>query len=133
MASYQQERGAFIEKLRAAGVPEAIALAVLRDANTLDRLAVAQCNGDWPADNGERRVVECKTCGSYWVPSDLKGKDKACGDCRAAKRITDRLNPFGIVPIFNGDPRGAVVKLQVPNGRTDDWGREGLCVPTREY
>ena len=26
--------------------------------------------------------------------------------------------------------RGAVLKLQVPSGRTDDWGQEGICVPS---
>jgi hypothetical protein len=39
--------------------------------------------------------------------------------------------PCTFIPHFNGDPRGAVVKLSVPSGRTDDWGREGICVPTR--
>lgn len=34
-----------------------------------------------------------------------------------------------LTPIFNGDPRGAVLKLKVPSGRTNDWGREGVCVP----
>ena len=33
-------------------------------------------------------------------------------------------------PVFSGDPRGHTVKLRVPSGRTDDWGREGICVPT---
>ena len=35
---------------------------------------------------------------------------------------------FGVV--FQGDPRGCTVKLTVPSGRTNDWGREGICVPT---
>ncbi len=30
---------------------------------------------------------------------------------------------------FGGDPRGATVKLVMKNGRYDDWGAEGLCVP----
>lgn len=34
-----------------------------------------------------------------------------------------------IRPIFGGDPRGATVKLKMPDGRADDWGREGVCVP----
>ena len=33
-------------------------------------------------------------------------------------------------PVFSGDPRGNTVKLRVPSGRTDDWGQEGICVPT---
>lgn len=31
---------------------------------------------------------------------------------------------------FNGDPRGATVKLKFHNGETNDWGKEGWCVPT---
>lgn len=30
---------------------------------------------------------------------------------------------------FGGDPRGATVKLVMRDGRTDDWGAEGICVP----
>jgi hypothetical protein len=30
---------------------------------------------------------------------------------------------------FSGDPRGATVKLKMPDGRYDDWGQEGICVP----
>jgi len=36
----------------------------------------------------------------------------------------------GFVPVFSGDPRGVTVKVQVPSGKTDDWGKEGICVPT---
>jgi len=35
---------------------------------------------------------------------------------------------FGV--IFSGDPRGITVKITVPSGKTDDYGREGICVPT---
>lgn len=31
---------------------------------------------------------------------------------------------------FSGDPRGATVKLILPDGATNDWGSEGWCVPT---
>lgn len=33
-----------------------------------------------------------------------------------------------IEPIFSGDPRGCTVKLKLPSGFTNDWGREGVCV-----
>lgn len=51
-------------------------------------------------------------------------------DERTEKRITELCQPHGIKPIFQGDPRGATVKLQVPSGRTNDWGQIGICVPT---
>lgn len=31
---------------------------------------------------------------------------------------------------YSGDPRGCTVKLIMPNGETNDWGKEGWCVPT---
>jgi hypothetical protein len=36
----------------------------------------------------------------------------------------------GFAPVFQGDPRGATVKLKVPSGFYNDWGQTGLCVPT---
>ena len=36
----------------------------------------------------------------------------------------------GIIPVFQGDPRGAVLKLRVPSGKTNDGGRTGICVPS---
>jgi len=32
-------------------------------------------------------------------------------------------------PVFQNDPRGAPIKLQVPSGRTNDFGRIGIVVP----
>jgi hypothetical protein len=31
---------------------------------------------------------------------------------------------------FGGDPRGCTVKIIVPDGYTNDFGQEGVCVPT---
>lgn len=31
---------------------------------------------------------------------------------------------------FSGDPRGCTVRLVLPNGDTNDWAKEGWCVPT---
>lgn len=36
-----------------------------------------------------------------------------------------------MLPKFGGDPRGATLKLIMPDGRYDDWGKEGICVPTQ--
>lgn len=52
---------------------------------------------------------------------------------RTEKNIEARLNeilkPFGITPIISGDPRGCVLKLQMPDGSTNDFARTGWCVP----
>ena len=46
--------------------------------------------------------------------------------------ITVACEPYEVTPLFSGDPRGATVKLRVPSGYTDDWGTEGICVPTAD-
>lgn len=34
---------------------------------------------------------------------------------------------------FQGNPRGCTVKLILKNGETNDWGKEGWCVPTQGW
>jgi len=45
------------------------------------------------------------------------------------ERITDTADIMGCGVVFSGDPRGCTVKLTMPNGETNDWGKEGWCVP----
>jgi hypothetical protein len=44
--------------------------------------------------------------------------------------ITHIAATFSATPIFQGDPRGATVKLALASGHTNDWGKTGYCVPT---
>ena len=127
-----KERDEFISILATEGVPYEVARKVLRNACTIQRLAVASCNGDYPCDNGERKVKFCARCEGGYVPSYLT-KAGLCPSCRAEDRITTLLQPFNVKPGFQGDPRGNCVKLEVPSGRTNDWGREGICVPTPRF
>ena len=41
--------------------------------------------------------------------------------------IAKRINVYAVE--FSGDPRGATIKLKMPDGRADDWGGVGICVP----
>lgn len=142
--SYQSEREAFLVRMTQEGMDLATARKILRHANTVQRLSAAECNGDYPCDNGERKVDFCPKCESGYVPSSIKGG--LCPNCRAAQTIRLLCEAQGckadhgpcadqprFVAITQGDPRGACVKIQVPSGFTDDWGREGVCVPTRNY
>lgn len=36
----------------------------------------------------------------------------------------------GCRALYQSDPRGCTVKLVLPSGETDDWEKEGWCVPT---
>lgn len=106
--SYQRDREDFLLTLAREGVPAAVSRTVLRHTNTLQRLSVEACNRTLTHQEHVR-------------------------DGRATTAIRLALEPYGVTPIFSGDPRGACVKLQLPSGRTDDWGQTGLCVPTRRY
>lgn len=70
-------------------------------AKQLQRLNVQYCNGDVDSE-----VYTAK-------------KDK----------IKAKVKQLGYGGYFNGDPRGAAIKLHLPSGLTNDWGREGWCVP----
>lgn len=124
----QRDREEFVAIVAQEGLPYDVARVLMREATTLHRLAEASCNGDWPADNGQRKVEPCKRCEGLWVRSVLK-KGGLCPDCRAEDRVRAIL-PEGFAAVFQGDPRGAVFKLKVPSGRTNDGGREGVCVPS---
>ena len=64
-------------------------------------------------------------------------QEKACNedvpeghDEKCEKAICELCSELpGCKPIFGGDPRGCTVKLQVRSGATNDFGREGICVP----
>ena len=44
-----------------------------------------------------------------------------------------REDGTGIIPIFNGDPRGPSILLKMLSGRTNDWGQRGICVPVGRH
>jgi hypothetical protein len=136
--SYQKDREDFIATFSAQSTIQPphhaadIARLLLRNASTLQRLAVAQCNGDYPCDNGERKVIPCPRCEQGVVPSDIKRG--LCGDCRAQDRVTALLAETPYQPYFQGDPRGAVLRLFARGTSHDDMycGRvHGLYVPAK--
>lgn len=126
------DRYKFIEAMKAEGMSEASARLILRNANTIQRLSVAECNGDWPCDNGERKVKPCSRCEAGYVPSELK-KGGLCPNCRAEDRIKATMPDDRWKAHTSGDPRGCCVIISVPSGKTDDGGRTGICVPTPRY
>jgi hypothetical protein len=81
-----------------------------RNARTHHRLAEDLCNLEMTSKQEDARVRREASCE------------------RRIIELCKRLGP-GFEPIFQGDPRGATVKLKVPSGKTDDWGATGICVP----
>ena len=49
---------------------------------------------------------------------------------RLVARVVKICAEFDCVPEFQGDPRGATIKIKVPDGFTNDWGQVGICVPS---
>lgn len=54
------------------------------------------------------------------------GHDRSAPIEQAIQKLCASL---GCEPLFQHDPRGCTVKLKVPSGQTDDFGKEGMCVP----
>lgn len=77
---------------------------VMRHAATVQRLAETACNRE------------------LTVQEILK-------DENAQADIIALIAEYDCAAVFSGDPRGACVKIQVPDDYTNDWGNEGICVP----
>jgi hypothetical protein len=97
---------------------------ILRHAKTHGNLAEAECNG--PGDWVNR------------IPYPEAGKIYAEHEARIEKRqqqierrISAICSPLGIVPDFQGDPRGYTVKLHLPTGAYNTMGGQesGYGVP----
>lgn len=52
---------------------------------------------------------------------------------RLEKSALDISDPFNIEIIVSKDPRGSALKLVLPSGYTDDFAREGFCVPNSDH
>lgn len=128
MSTTTREREDFIATMQReypddAGVA-AICRRIMRQGTTSLRLAEALCNGDWPCDNGERKLKECPECGTGYAPSSFR--KGVCPDCRCEAIIREICLELGLrsekgptEPDFSGDPRGYTVKLKLPSGRTE--------------
>ena len=118
--SYQKDRDEFIgqivSEVQAKGGTnnEGVDLGrlILRNASTMQRLAERACSIEMNEKEAAREEKQ----------------DEAC-----QLRINAACKLWGIVPNYQGDPRGAVVKLLLPSGCWNSWGgkEDGFCVPTR--
>jgi len=88
---------------------------LLRYGATLGRLAEEQCNGyqDYQGN---------------WDEAASNRSDRK--EIRIRTKVHELCKEFGCVAVFQGDPRGNVLKILPPDGYTNDWGRQGIGVPT---
>lgn len=102
----------FLADCRKHGAPDATSAdcaSLLRQAASYDREMVKLCNGEI----------------QYSSDGELPAFTRNLG-----KRIEKLAERVGAVSVkLGGDPRGCVVKLVWPNGETNDFGKEGWCVP----
>jgi hypothetical protein len=87
---------------------------LMRYSATLHRLAEELCNGyqDYKGNWDEKRTAKAE-------------KKQERLEARAAEVAAE----IGGQVITGGDPRGCVLKIVFPDGYTNDWGKEGICVP----
>ena len=96
---------------------------------TYGRVQEMACNApDFEYDQNRPDAQERNKRREYWWNKHIEDNE------RKEKRIEEKLialcAKFSCKPVFGGDPRGNTIKIQVPDGYTNDWGREGICVPT---
>lgn len=99
---------------------------LLRLGATLHRLAEAECNGDWPCDNGQRTVAVCGWdqlvgCGAGYAPHALrKTRGYLCPACCAEQDAQRIAEACGLRAVVNGDPRGMVLGLVAKDASRED-------------
>ena len=89
----------------------------LRVAATMQRLAEAQCNGDFPAGKGSWRA--CKRCQRSWLYEGLR-KDGVCIDCHnddKARALAGQYLPGWTIELRGTPISGCVMTLFTPQGR----------------
>lgn len=107
-----------------AHIVAAAALLLLRHARTHGNIAEAQCNG--PGDYVNR--IPYPEAGAIYARHEAWCEKR---EQQVEARICAICKPLGIVPDFQGDPRGYTVKLHLPTGAYNTMGgrESGYGVP----
>lgn len=136
--SRQRDREEFVSIMTEEHVPLDVIQALMRAGTSLHRIAELQCSSEaadrdrvlCPGDKGHPGTCLCRDYGDF-DGSGAHGKVPRINvrEAQIEARVRKLCEKHGLVPVFQGDPRGAVLKIKVPSGRTNDWGREGVCVP----
>ena len=133
--SRARDREEFVALMTREGVPLDVARALMRAAASLHRLAELACSSE-AADRdrvpcpGLRTPEDClcehwSGCGCpEGAAGALVGSQHhevtriSVREHHTEARVRALCQRHGLTPVFNGDPRGAVLKLTVPSGRT---------------
>lgn len=113
-----QQRGRIITELAKIGMSYEDSLRLLRIGATMQRLTEAECNGDWPADNGKREVKSCPKCKGEWVSESFR--KGVCPRCRINQRAEEAARDLSLSVELNGDPRGGIFAV-IASGMRRVW------------
>ena len=102
---YRKDRDNFIASMTREGVPVDVAVSILRDAATHQRISRLRAAVTGRATTASAKVKPCSRCEGGYAPTVLL-KGGLCPSCRAENRIAAKLAPFRVTPDFGGDPRG---------------------------
>ena len=125
-----------------AGETAKVVAAAHKEIKAEEQLAIdLERNGCTPSEKKCKRLIQLATnhhkamedyCNGTRDPYDSEGEDKPWY-VKMKNEIADLAVSMGCTGVkFSGDPRGCTVKLILPNEATNDFGKEGWCVPTLE-
>lgn len=142
----QKDREEFIAIMAAEGISVDVSRKLLAAGATLHRLAELECSSEaadrdrvWCPNRFKKPEAPTCLCRDYGAydeenaraleqPGPRHGKIPRIavrGD-RLQRRIEKLCAANKLEAIFGGDPRGAVLLVKVPSGRTNDWGQRGI-------
>lgn len=144
--SRQSDREEFLFSMSGLGVSIRDARTILRHAATIQRCNEASCSYEW----ADRDRVECPGAKDRkpGQPYDSRRPDNCICDYgystpgqhetvqrveRTAQRreisIRAILTPYGLEPVFQGDPRGWCLRILRPTDRRGEAYSDGIGVP----
>lgn len=131
-------REEFIYAMSGLGVSIRDARTILRHAATIQRCNEAHCSYEWadrdrvecPGKPGVSPAGECICDYEYTTPGQHETVKRVE---RTAKRreisIRAILTPYGLEPVFQGDPRGWCTRILRPADRRGESYSDGIGVP----
>ena len=142
MSRYDAERSAFVAEVVARGMSDADAEGIARDANTVQRWAVMECNGEVEAESVKGPDGEWVETGRWVHPYNVAGpgpikyaKIGRPSGPHAEARIRRRIAAMGAgwEVETSGDPRWCCVKVKAPGLCGNCGNGEWYAVPVRRY
>ncbi len=132
----QKEREEFISIMTQEGVRLNVARAFLRAGASLNRIAELECSSEAadrdrvPCPKRFQRGPDdclCRDYGSMAATGQHGDLPRiAVRGAQIERRLQALAKENGLGIITGGDPRGAVLLVTVPSGRTNDWGQRGI-------